>query len=207
MRSARLSMVSGVVVGSNGRPVRGGVLDLTHGDRLFGLDSRALAISDSGAFTAPGLQPGTYFLQFHESQWPPPRGETPTVSQAKVVVRDVDVASVRVNPLKLVIASGHLVVAPEDRDEVLVRRIEIGTTPVNFDGNPGPDRPGIVRDDLSFDLGAWPGPHLIRLGGQSPDWIVKAVRVRGVTMPNLDVDFVTGRAIIGMEVEVGRRRP
>jgi hypothetical protein len=63
-----------------------------------------------------------------------------------------------------------------------------------------------VREDLSFDLGAWPGPHLIRLGGQSPDWFVKAVRVRGVTMPNQTVDFQAGKAIIGLEVEITRRR-
>ena len=119
VRSARLSTVSGVVISSKGQPVRGGILSLAHGDRLFGLDSRLLEIGATGAFTTPGLQPGTYFLQYHESQWPPPRGETPTVSQAKVVVRDADVANVRVSPIKLVIATGHVVVSPEDRDELL----------------------------------------------------------------------------------------
>jgi hypothetical protein len=206
VRPARLSTVSGVVVSSKGQPVRGGILSLAHGDRLFGLDSRALEIGTTGAFTATGLQPGTYFLQYHESQWPPMRGEVPTVSQAKVVVRDADVANVRVTPIKLVIASGRVIVAPEDRDELFYRSIGIGTTPVNLDGNPGPERPGSVREDLSFDLGAWPGPHVIRLEGQPPDWYVKTVRVRGATMPNQTVDFQAGKAIIGLEVEIAKRR-
>ncbi len=63
-----------VVISSKGQPVRGGILSLAHGDRLFGLDSRLLEIGVNGAFTTTGLQPGTYFLpQYHESQWPPPR--------------------------------------------------------------------------------------------------------------------------------------
>jgi hypothetical protein len=162
------------------------------------------AHGDPIAYTA--LQPGTYFLQYHESEWPPRRGETPTVSQAKVVVRAADISNVRVTPLKLVIATGRVVVAPGDRDELFFRPIVIGATPVNMDGNPGPNRPGSVREDLSFNLGAWPGPHVIRLEGQSPEWFVKTVRVRGVAEPNQTVDFVAGRAITGLEVEVARRR-
>ena len=160
----------------------------------------------NGCVHRAGPPAGDVFLQYHESQWPPPRGETPTVSQAKVVVRDADVANVRVNPIKLVIATGHVVVSAEDRDELLARPVEIGTTPVNLDGNPGPDRPGLVREDLSFDLGAWPGPHLIRLQGSRRTGSSRAVRVRGVTMPNQTVDFTAGRAVIGLEVEIGRRR-
>lgn len=206
LRPAKLATVSGIVFGSKGQAVRGGIVSLAHGDRLFGLDARMLEIGTTGAFTAPGLQPGTYFLQYHESQFPPPRGETPTVSQARVVVRDADLANVRVSPIKLVLASGHVIVAPEDRDELMFRPIQIGTTPVNTDGSPGSDRPGLVRDDLSFDLGAWPGPHVIRIEGQSPEWFIKTVRVRGTSMPNQTVDFQPGKAIIGLEVEIARRR-
>ena len=206
MRPAKLSTVSGVVIGSNGQPIRGGVLNLAHGDRLFGFDTRAIDVSAAGTFAATALQPGTYFLQYHESGWPPRRGETPTVSQAKIVVRDADIPNVRVAPIKLVIATGRVIVAPEDRDELMYRRIQIGSTPVNVDGSPGPTRPGVVREDLTFDLGAWPGPHVIRVEGQSPEWYVKSVRVRGATMPNQTVDFQAGKAIIGLEVELARRR-
>ena len=52
----------------------------------------------------------------------------------------------------------------------------------------------------------WPGLHVVRVEGQSPDWFVKTVRVRGVAMPNQTVDFVAGKAIIGLEVEIARRR-
>ena len=62
---ARLSVISGTVIGSNGQPARGGSVGVAHGDNLFGLDGRALSIRPDGLFVASSLPPGTYFLEFH----------------------------------------------------------------------------------------------------------------------------------------------
>ena len=77
---ARLSDISGIVIGSDGQPVRGGTFGLTHGDGLFGLDSIGVVIRPDGTFLAPGLPPGTYHLQFREGPWPPPHDVIPTPS-------------------------------------------------------------------------------------------------------------------------------
>lgn len=165
---ARLSAVSGTVIGAAGQPVRGGTVLLTHGDGLFGLDSRGFVIRPDGAFLAPALQPGTYFLQFHESAWPPPRGVIPNVSGVKVIVAGADVTNVRVVPITMVRVTGHLVVDPAARASLNPSMIRLGASPVDFDGNPGPQQPGDAKDDLTFEFRTWPSVGKVRVTIQLP---------------------------------------
>src|SRR5262249_37992727 len=95
LRAATLSVVSGTAIGQNGQAVSGGKLNIAHGDNLFGMDSMAMGIRPDGAFTLPALPPGTYFLAYHESAWPPARGEIPLMSDEKIVVDGQDIAGVR----------------------------------------------------------------------------------------------------------------
>ena len=202
---AALFTTSGVVLDSSGRPVSGGTLLITHGDGLFGLDSRAVRIHPRGTFGIAGLQPGTYFLQFRESQWPPPRGTIPKVSQAKVVIADADVPNVRVAPLTMVRATGRLVVeAASDRASLDPAFVSVGPLSTPFDGNPGPSRPGTVGKNLRFEFRAWPMPARIRVMIESPGWVVKAVRHNGEDITDRAIEFVQGKEITGLEVVVTR---
>jgi hypothetical protein len=201
---AGLSMTSGVVIGSSGAPVSGGTLLIARGDGLFGLDSRAVRISPRGTFGVAGLQPGTYFLVFRESQWPPPRGTIPKVSQAKVVISGADVPNMRVAPLTMVRATGRLVVDPAERALLDPSSVRVGPLPTPFDGNPGPSRYGTVGSDLTFEFGAWPIPARIRVMIESPGWLIKAVRHNGVDITDKTIDFVQGKEITGLEVVLTR---
>jgi hypothetical protein len=201
---ALIQTIAGAVIGSNGQPATGGTLALTHGDGLFGLDGRRVLIGADGTFRAPGLQPGTYFLQFREGQWPPPRGVIPVVSQAKVTIIDADVTGVRVVPLTMVRASGRLIMGGADRAALDVRRVSIGATPDPFDGNPGPQRPGSPREDLTFEFQTWPIPGRVRVIIEEPGWVVKAIRRNGVDITNKPIDFVQGQEITGLEVVIAR---
>ena len=96
--AAVLSVVSGTVIGQSGQPAREGTLQIAHGDGLFGMDSMAMLIRPDGSFMLTALPPGTYFLAFHESGWPPPRGEVPLISNEKIIVNGQDLAGVRVAP-------------------------------------------------------------------------------------------------------------
>jgi hypothetical protein len=202
--TAALFTTSGVVLDSSGRRVSGGTLGIAHGDGLFGLDSRAVRINARGTFGIAGLQPGTYFLQFRESPWPPPRGTIPKVSQAKVVIGDADVPNVRVAPLTLVRATGRLVVEAADRASLDPASISVGAFPTPIDGNPGPSRYGTVARDLTFEFGAWPMPARIRVMIESPGWVVKAVRHNGADITGRPIDFVQGKDVTGLEVVVTR---
>lgn len=178
---APIRTTSGVVIGSNGQPVPGGRLAVTHGDGFFGLATRALRIGADGTFHATGLQPGTYFLQFRESQWPPPRGVIPQVSRAEATITDTDVTGVRVVPQQMVRGSGRLVVDAGDHAALDAGTVRVSAFPDPVDGNPGPQRPGTARPDLTFEFQTWPQPSRIR------------------TEP---IDFVQGKEVTGLEVVI-----
>jgi hypothetical protein len=160
---APIRTISGVVVGSNGQPIPGGTLAVAPGDGFFGLNARALRIGADGTFQAMNLQPGTYFLHFRESQWPPPRGVTPKISQAKVTLTDADVTGIRVVPLQMVRGTGRLVVDAADRASLDVGTVRVSAFPDPVHGNPGPQRVEPMKEDLTFAFATWPQPARIRV--------------------------------------------
>lgn len=76
--------------------------------------------------------------------------------------------------------------------------------PVNFDGNPGPARRGIVQPDMTFSLGAWPGIGRLNVS-PSETWVIKSIHLNGADITNTPIDFAEGHEIKGLEVEVVRR--
>jgi hypothetical protein len=196
---ARLAVVSGTVFDSTGTPAKGGRLLISPGDGLFGVGGQALSLRPDGRFVLPNVQPGTYFLQFRESAWPPPRGTVPVLSNAKVVVNGEDV-DLRVLPIKPARATGRLVI-----DGGADQRLEgarVGALPVPIDGNPGPSYPGTVRPDGTFEFRAWQLPSRIRVFVQDREYAVKAVRLNGRDLPHGIVDFEKLGEIAGLEVVV-----
>ncbi|HYT69608.1 MAG TPA: hypothetical protein VEL51_24530 [Vicinamibacterales bacterium] len=202
---AVLSVVSGVVIGSNDRPVAGGMLGIAHGDGMFGVDSKGLRIRADGFFLLPALPPGTYFLQFHESAWPPPRGETPLVSGARVVVEGRDLAGVRVAQIHMVHATGKVVVDPAVRALFQPAAFTVGAFPVDVNGNHGPQRSGSIRDDLTFEFSTWPSVGWVRVLFDDNGWRVKAVRHGGRDVTATGIEFKAGQEITGIEIELVRR--
>jgi hypothetical protein len=202
LRPTPLSVVSGTVVDSNGAPVRGGMLHIAHGDHLFGIDSRGMQIRPGGSFLLAALPPGTYFLQYHESPWPPARGEIPVVSQASVVVRDGDVPGVKVVPIHMVKATGRVILDPAQRSNFVGSEYSIYGAPENSDGNPGPTHPGSVRDDLTFEFASWPGPHYVQVLVYQPGWRVKAIHLNGADITDKPIDFKEGEPVSGIEIEL-----
>jgi len=205
MASAHLAKITGTAIGSNGQPARGGRLGVAHGDHLFGVDSIAVPIRPDGTFIVIGVPPGTYFLDFREGQWPPPRDVIPKVSGAKVTVSDGDVTRVRVMPIEMVKATGRLILDSSQRS-LLSSGITVSGAPTDWDGNPGPQRAGSVREDLTFEFRTWPGPGYIRVSVGRQEWTTKAVRLNGVDLGQRDIDFQAGREISGLEVELGKPR-
>ena len=202
LRPATLSVVSGTVYGSNGTSVSGGMLHIAHGDHLFGMDSFEMRLRPDGSFVLPALAPGTYFLVYHESPWPPARGEIPAVSQAPVVVRDRDIAGVKVVPIHMVKATGRVILDAAQRSNLIGSDYSIAGEPDNSDGNPGPAHPGTVRDDLTFEFSSWPGPHYVRVLVYQPGWRVKAIHLNGVDITDKPIDFKEGTPVSGIEIEL-----
>lgn len=197
---ARLAVVSGTVFDSTGEPAKGGRLLVALGDGLFGVGGQALSLRADGRFAIPNVQPGTYFLQFRESAWPPPRGTVPVLSNAKVVVNGVDV-DVRVLPIKPVRATGRLII--EGGTDPLPEGVRVSAYPVPIDGNPGPSFPGTMTSDRTFEFRAWPLPSRIRVFVEDREFQVKTVRLNGRELPHGIVDFERLGEITGLEVVIG----
>jgi hypothetical protein len=158
-----------------------------------------------GTFSIGALPPGTYFVHMREGLWPPPRDVIPKASVATLTVADRDVTDVRVQSLPMVRATGRVVVEPALRSS-LPPDIRIGSIPFDFEGNPGPDRPGIVRRDLTFEFHSWPGRRYVVLAPRS-EWSVVRVRLNGTDVTKAGIEFRAGRDVTGLEIELTKAPP
>ena len=78
----------------------------------------------------------------------------------------------------------------------------MGGVPIDFNGNPGPSLPGAVQDDLTFEFRTWPALGRLRVNGLPSTWKVKAIRVNGVDATDKSIDFVAGKDVVGIEIEL-----
>jgi len=198
---AHLAEVSGTAIGSDGQPAKGGRLLVAHGDGLFGVDSMVVPIRPDGTFLVKGLPPGTYYLHVREGKWPPPVDVIPRVSGATVKVYDGDVRRVRVLPIEMVKIAGRVV--GDARRSLRPSEMRVSGLPKDWNGNPGPTRGGIVKDDFTFEALAWPAAGFIRVGVGRQEWTVKALRLNGVDLGGNNIEFRAGHDISGLEVELG----
>lgn len=199
---ANLADISGTVFGSNGRPAAGS-LTVLHGDNLFGVDSIAVPIRADGRFVVTGLPPGTYFLQYREGAWPPPRDVIPRVSGANVFISGADVTGVRVVPIEMAKVRGRLVLDANQRG-LQSSTITVSGAPANSDGNPGPQRAGVVRPDLTFEFQTWPGPGYIRVFVGRQEWTTRRVRLNGADVSQQDITFESGHEMSGLDIELDK---
>ena len=202
---ARLSVVSGTVIAESGKPAGAVRLGVVHGDGLFGLDGRSVTTRPDGTFAVAGMQPGTYHLRYIGSAWPP-RGEIPSVSGATVVVAGRDIPGVRVVPIHMVRAIGRVIVSAADRVVFKSGDMTVAAAPVDFDGNPGPQRSGVVSPDLTFEFRTWPSVGKLRFYFASPGWVVASVRLGGVDITDKPITFTEGRVVSGLEIVLRRQR-
>ena len=205
MLPGKLATVSGVVLGSDGKPVPNARVALARGDGFFGVASVAFQAFPDGTFRADGFPPGAYFLAYRESAWPPPRDTIPKVSQATVVVAESDVDGVRVVPLQMVRATGRVVIDPALRASFPHAAMRVSGYPVPVDGSPGPQRGGQLQEDLIFEFRTWPMPGKVRVLIEAPGWTVKAVRLKGADITDKVIDFIQGKDVEGLEIEVTKK--
>jgi hypothetical protein len=201
--SARLAVITGTVFTSAGTPAQAGYLRVGHGDNLFGVAGFRVPLDSSGRFAIAGVPPGTYFLHYSEGPWPPPRDvEIPRISGATVTIREGDATNIRVLPIAMVRGTGRVVIDESLRQQFQARGVTVGASPLNGDGNPGPQRAGVLREDLTFEFRTWPGQAAVRVLPDNGAWTVKSIRYRGADVTRTGIDFRQGEDITGIEVEL-----
>ena len=201
MVPTRLVAASGSVIGSSGRPISGGSLLLAHGDGLFGIDGRRLSISAEGRF-AVLLPPGTYHLHYRENVSIPLAPDGWKVSGATIVVADRDLSAIRVAPIRMVTVTGRVVIDPSMGELAKRGGIRVGASPLDFDGNPGPQIPGTVKEDLTFEFRTWPSRGIVRIHAEGRELVPRAVRINGDLIDRRNVVFAAGRPLSGLEIDL-----
>jgi hypothetical protein len=208
----RLSTISGVAYGSNGRPIPGGQLQLGNGPPLFGVGGFAVAIARDGSFRTLALPPGRYSLQTSDGQTARAMSGVidPIMSGAQVTLGERDVTGIEVRQIRMVKVSGRLILGPASRGLVL-SNFSVGAAPLTSEGPAGPTPPGILRDDLTFEFRVWPKPSIVRVSRRglaspteprpvSPP--VAAVRLNGVDLTKTGIDFRERQDVSGLVVEL-----
>ena len=198
----RLSVISGVAIGSNGRPLTSGIIQLGRGAPLFGIGGTTLQISRDGSFTSPALPSGVYSLQTTDGQGARAMSQVanPVMSGARVTVADADITGLRLEPIRRVAVRGR-VVAPAD---VSVQGLTVSAVPMMNDGPNGPQAGGVVGADGAFELLTWPRRITLRATPAGRGRAPLAVRLNGTDVTRTGIDVRAGRDVTGVVIELGR---
>lgn len=218
----RLAKITGIVVGSDGRPVSGAMVNVTpreRGDVMLLAGMNTARTNQDGAFTLNGVAPGDYQLQANSMQvitadeseggnrmvfavrtgpgGPGPDRETGSVP---LVVAGEDVANIVVVTSKGGQATGRVTFEDGARPRKL-GSIRISAPSLDFSGPfMAGGSSGQVKPDGAFELTGLSGPRLIRAVDLPPGWTLKSVRLNGMDITDTGTEFRAGDSVSGLEV-------
>jgi len=217
----RLAKITGVVMGSDGKPVEGSMINAVPKSGEAGMmmmfGGGAGRSDKNGSFTLSNVAPGDYILQTRAMQIMTtgagdnmtfsmrvggPDGGDAEVGSLPVTVAGEDLANVVILTSKGATASGRL-------------SFEGGTKPANLTGiritssAADGDSSGVfamgggsgsVKADGTFELRGLTGTRVIRAGGLPSGWMLKSVNVNGADVTDGGLEFKPGEAVAGVDV-------
>ena len=129
---------------------------------------------------------------------------------SRVTLAEADVTGVRVEPIRMVAVRGRVLSSAG----VSVQGLSVGATPMATGGPMGPQRPGTVAPDGTFEFRTWPsrvmvristpGPAIQQRGSPSRELRSRVVRLNGVDVTKTGIDVRAGRDVAGLVIELGR---
>ena len=201
--ATRTARVSGTVFDGQGRPARQGSVMLMPRNGNMGMMTGGGAVRPDGTFTISGVAPGEYTVRGN-LPGPPQPGVPMEMATANVTVNGVDVTDVRVEPVRPISVSGHVILDPVAARSFKPETVRLTAGPIEpgpFFGPPSP--PAAVQDDLTFEFKASPGPSAIRVA--APGWMIKSAFLNGADV----TESITFRDedVTGLEVELTNKVP
>jgi len=200
----RTARVSGTVFDSQGRPVKQGSVMLMARSPSGTMPGGGGMIRPDGTFTITGVAPGDYVVRGN-LPGPPQPGTPMEMATANVTVNGVDINDLRVEPSQPIIVTGHVVMDPVAARSFKPETMRLSAPP----SEPGPifgpiPPPAAIRDDLTFEFKASPGPSIVRLASP-PGWMIKSVSLNGADVS----DGLTFKSedVSGLEVELTNKVP
>lgn len=221
----RLAKITGIAIGSDGKPLAGAMITVTSRDGnqnpvVSGMTSTRA--NQDGAFTLNGVPPGDYTLQANAMQvttsseganrmvfavraGPGGMGPDSETGFLPLTVAGEDVANLVLVTSKGGRATGR--VTFEEGAPPNLESIRISATPVDGDGPMFAfgGGPGSVKDDGSFELTGLAGLRLIRAAALPAGWTLKSVRLNGEDITDTGAEFQPGEAVTGLEVVLTNR--
>jgi protocatechuate 3,4-dioxygenase beta subunit len=216
----RLSRVAGTVIGADGKPLSGAMVNLMPSSRaeaimMIGNSART---NNEGAFTISGVTPGDYVLQARTMTIMTSESGGNTVMFSTRVgegsnsefgtlplsVHGDDLTNVVLVTSKGGSAAGKVIFEGVTRPNTLALRVAAST--VDMDGPPaiGGLSSGQVTADMTFELKGVAGPRLIRVMSLPTGLMVKAVRLNGTDVTETPIDFKNGEQVSGIEIVIGK---
>jgi hypothetical protein len=205
---AKLSQVTGMVVGVGGRPVTGGFISVRPVGNVFGVALFAGGpIRPDGTFLASNLPPGEYVLIVGSGGAMDPRPDEPEFGRRRVTVADGDLTNVVITMTRGARLTGR-VVAENGLPPANLRPSEVRliTLPADPDEDAGPGgMAGTLQDDWTFDIPGILGRRLVRVLLSAPGWSVRAVTLGGQDVSDEPIDFPAAGVMSDVEVVLSNR--
>jgi hypothetical protein len=158
-----------------------------------------------GRFTARGVPPGEYTITAEAGQDADAGYRYSAAERVRTKVR-VDAADI--TGLELVTAKGATVtgrVVPETPLPAGTKLRVQAAAVMEIMAFIGDQRPGIVRDDFTFELTGIHEPLMFDVTGLPPGWVVASVRYRGADVTDHLTAVVSGRDPSELEIRVSPR--
>ena len=228
LQPVRLAKITGVAVGSDGKPMSGSMVMLMPAmkDALQFMPGGTTRTNKDGQFTLNGVTPGEYSLQvqsmgamisaagnamafaFSTSSSSPSDGPpAPPPQEREFAIASVNVAGEDISGLVVVgthgaKASGTIAyeggVKPEG-----TAGIRVTAPPVDVDSNPMPMFGGAnVKDTGAFEVDSLIGTRVFRPANLPKGWVLKRVRLNGEDVTDKGLEFKPGEEITGFDIEL-----
>jgi Carboxypeptidase regulatory-like domain len=222
----RLVKITGVAVGSDGKPMAGSMVMLMPAmkDALQFMPGGTTRTNKDGQFTLNGVTPGEYSLQvqsmgamfqaagnamafaFSTSDSGPP-GAAPPPQEREFAIATVTVAGEDISGLVVVgtrgaKASGTIGyeggVKPEG-----TAGIRVTAPSADIDNNPMPTFGGAnVKDTGAFEVDSLIGTRVFRVMNLPKGWVLKRVRLNGEDVTDKGLEFKPGEDVTGIDIEL-----
>ena len=229
LQPVKLAKVSGVAIGSDGKPMAGAMVMLMPSMRdalMFGPGGTSRTDKD-GNFTLTSVTPGDYSLQVQSmggmfqttaggnvmafgfsttTDGPPaPGANGPPQREFGVATLNVigeDITGLVITGTRGAKASGTITfVGGVKPDGITNARVTAPATDV--DNNPMPTfGASQVKDTGAFDLDSLVGGHIFRVANLPRGWVVKRVTLNGEDITDRGMEFKAGQDVDGIEIEV-----
>jgi sarcosine oxidase gamma subunit len=198
----RTARVSGTAFDAQERPLKQGSVMLMSRNGIMNTMPAGAMIRSDGTFTISGVAPGEYTVR---AMVPGQPGTPAEAAMATISVNGVDLTDVRLEPVRPITVSGHVVLDPVAARSFKSEMMRLSAPP----SEPGPmfgplPPPAAVRDDLTFEFKASPGPSDVRLNGPA-GWMIKSVSLNGADVTNA-IAF-RNEDVSGLEVELTNKVP